>query len=95
LPIYEFSQSGIVALKETAFSSVDMYERRDLQRLLRDNIEVIAPDTLVISEEFGEWEEARRRIDLLESADFSVIFWQAVPFAHGRESTARIAGRVR
>ena len=31
----------------------------------------------------------------LESADFSVIFWQAVPFAHGRESTARIAGRVR
>ena len=65
MPIYEFSQSGIVALKETAFSSVDMYERRDLQRLLRDNIEVIAPDTLVISEEFGEWEEARRRIDLL------------------------------
>jgi RecB family endonuclease NucS len=65
LPIYEFSQSGIVALKETAFSSVNMYERRDLQRLLRDNVEVIAPDTLVISEEFGEWEEARRRIDLL------------------------------
>jgi len=31
----------------------------------------------------------------LESADFSVIFWQPVPFAHGRESTARIAGRVR
>jgi hypothetical protein len=33
--------------------------------------------------------------DYLESADFSVIFWQPVPFAHGRESTARIAGRVR
>ena len=31
----------------------------------------------------------------LESADFSVIFWQPVTFAHGRESTARIAGRVR
>ena len=32
---------------------------------------------------------------LLESADFSVIFWQPVPSAHSRESTARIAGRVR
>jgi len=32
---------------------------------------------------------------LLESADFSVIFWQPVTFAHGRESTARRAGRVR
>jgi arylsulfatase A-like enzyme len=31
----------------------------------------------------------------LESADFSVIFLQPVIFAHGRESTARIAGRVR
>jgi hypothetical protein len=65
LPIYEFSQTGIVALKETAFSSVNVHERRDLQRLLRENVEVIAPDTLVISEEFGEWEDSRRRIDLL------------------------------
>ena len=65
MPIYEFSQTGIVALKETAFSSVNVHERRDLQRLLRENVEVIAPETLVISEEFGEWEDSRRRIDLL------------------------------
>jgi Transposase DDE domain/Domain of unknown function (DUF4372) len=38
----------------------------------------------------------RKRLGLeLESADFSVIFLQPVTFAHGRESTARIAGRVR
>ncbi|HME22010.1 MAG TPA: hypothetical protein VKI44_11845 [Acetobacteraceae bacterium] len=65
MPIYEFSQTGIVALKETAFSSVNVHERRDLQRLLRENVEVIAPETLVIAEEFGEWEDSRRRIDLL------------------------------
>jgi hypothetical protein len=65
LPIYEFSQGGIVALKETAFSSVNLHERRDLQKLLRENVEVIAPQTLVISEEFGEWEDSRRHIDLL------------------------------
>jgi hypothetical protein len=65
LPIFEFSQTGIVALKDTTFSSVNMRERRDLQRLLRDNVEVISPDTLVIAEEFGEWEDSHRRIDLL------------------------------
>src|ERR1700758_1748952 len=65
LPIYEFSQTGIIALKETSFGSVNVHERRDLQRLLRENVEVIAAETLVISEEFGEWEDSRRRIDLL------------------------------
>ena len=53
-----------------------MQERRDLQRLLRENVEVIAPDTLVIAEEFGDWEDSRRRIDLLaidRSANLVVI----------------------
>jgi hypothetical protein len=50
---------------ETSFSAAGIRERDDLQRLLRTQIEVIAPDTLVITEEFGEWEDSRRRIDLL------------------------------
>ena len=65
MPIYEFAEAGIVALTPGTFGSVNMQERRDLQRLLRENVEVIAPDTLVISEEFGEWEDSKRRIDLL------------------------------
>jgi hypothetical protein len=36
-----------------------------LQRLLRDDIAALADDLLVIAEDFGEWEDARRRIDLL------------------------------
>ena len=43
----------------------DFNERRDLQRLLKQQIEVIAPDTLVIAEELCEWDESLRRIDLL------------------------------
>ena len=43
----------------------DLYERADLQRLLRDDIAALADDLLVIAEEFGAWEDARRRIDLL------------------------------
>jgi hypothetical protein len=65
MPIYEFGTIGIAPLKETTFGSAGMKERGDLQRLLRENIEVIAPNTLVISEEFGGWEDSRRRIDLL------------------------------
>src|SRR6185503_3968724 len=51
-------------------------ERGDLQRFLRDQIEVIAPDVLIVSEEFGGWEDSKRRIDLLgvdRSANLVVI----------------------
>jgi hypothetical protein len=65
MPIYEFAPAGISRLEETTFSVVGLHERRDLQRLLREQVDVIAPDTLVISEEFGEWDDSRRRIDLL------------------------------
>ena len=37
----------------------------DLQRLLRDQVTEVSPDTLVIAEEFSEWTDSRRRIDLL------------------------------
>lgn len=65
MPIYELRPNEIVAVEETNFNLAGIQERRDLQRLLRDHVEVISPDTLVISEEFDEWEDAKRRIDLL------------------------------
>lgn len=65
MPIYEFARGAINRLTETTFNLAGVHERRDLQRLLREHVDVIAPGTLVISEEFGDWEESRRRIDLL------------------------------
>ncbi|GIX12078.1 MAG: hypothetical protein KatS3mg118_0037 [Paracoccaceae bacterium] len=65
MPIYEFASEEIRPLTKTTFGQVQLQERRDLQRLLRTNIAVVAPDTLVIAEEFGDWDESRRRIDLL------------------------------
>lgn len=65
MPIYEFAPDRIQPLTKTTFSLMQLHERHDLQRLLRENIAVIAPDTFVIAEEFGEWEDSRRRIDLL------------------------------
>lgn len=65
MPIYEFAHERILPLAKTTFGAMQLHERRDLQRLLRENIAVIAPDTLVIAEEYGEWDDSRRRIDLL------------------------------
>ena len=65
MPIYEFASDKIHRLQKTTFDQAKLQERRDLQRLLRANISVVAPDTLVIAEEFGDWDESRRRIDLL------------------------------
>jgi hypothetical protein len=47
------------------FTTEGWSERRDLQALLRDNPEVIDPGLMIISEEFEEWDESKRRIDLL------------------------------
>ena len=65
MTIYRFTTETIRPISPATFSSLGIKERADLQRLLRDQIEIISKDTLVIAEEFGHWEDSRRRIDLL------------------------------
>lgn len=65
MPLYTFKDKQIVPLENTNFGAERIRERDDLQAALRDKIDVIAPDTLIISEEFAEWSEGARRIDLL------------------------------
>ena len=65
MSIYEVTPNSLEALQPTDFAREGLRERTDLQRRIRDQIEVRAPNLLVISEEFGDWEESKRRIDLL------------------------------
>lgn len=65
MPLYQITDDILSPLVSTSFQEENLLERRDLQRLLRANIEAIAPDVMVIAEEFGEWSESGRRIDLL------------------------------
>jgi uncharacterized protein DUF4268 len=65
MAIYQITESGFNRLSETSFNAEKIYERKDLQRLLKSNIEALSPDLKVIAEEFGEWAESNRRIDLL------------------------------
>lgn len=65
MPLYEIADAGLIPHKSVALSDLGLRERTDLQRLIRDDIGVLDGDLLVIAEEFGEWEDAKRRIDLL------------------------------
>lgn len=65
MPIYTFKDKQLTEVKSTQFGAEGIQERHDLQAALRDKITVISPDTLVIAEEFSEWTEGARRIDLL------------------------------
>src|SRR5260370_33936774 len=65
MAIYEVTADKIWEIPETTFGAAGLRERSDLQRLLRKQIDTISPDTLVVAEEFGEWEDSKRRIDLL------------------------------
>ena len=76
MPIYQIENNTIIPLERTTFAEQGLRERKDLQTLLKTHTNVIAPETLVVAEEFGEWEDSRRRIDLLgidKSANLVVI----------------------
>ena len=65
MAIYRMTDTELVELRETTFQDEGIREREDLQRILREHVEVISPNTLVIAEEFRDWEDSNRRIDLL------------------------------
>ena len=65
MPVYKLSGNELILLETTSFEREGLRERNDLQRLLRSKIGFLAPDTLLLAEEFGDWDEGRRRIDLL------------------------------
>lgn len=63
--LYQMTNDALLPLASTDFQQENLWERRDLQRLLKANIEAIDPNVMVIAEEFGDWDESGRRIDLL------------------------------
>lgn len=65
MTIYRITENSITPIQRSTFGQQGLRERQDLQAMLKHNIQIISPDTLVVAEEFGEWEDSRRRIDLL------------------------------
>ncbi|MFG0291980.1 MAG: hypothetical protein ACF8MJ_02370, partial [Phycisphaerales bacterium JB050] len=65
MALYSMSDTSLDPVRETTFIDGGVKERTDLQRLLKAQIEIVAPDTMVVAEEFSDWEDSSRRIDLL------------------------------
>lgn len=65
MPLYQITNDALLELPFTSFQQENLWERRDLQRLLKANIQALDKDVMVVAEEFGDWSESGRRIDLL------------------------------
>ena len=65
MPLYRVTNEGLAQIERTDFASAKVRERQDLQRLIRDQVQVLDRDLYVICEEFGQWDTGNRRIDLL------------------------------
>lgn len=65
MPLFEIDAGKLLPIEHKTFKEVEIKERQHLQSLLRDNPTVISSDLLVIAEEFSNWLDSARRIDLL------------------------------
>lgn len=65
MALYNISAKTLTPLDRTTFTIEGLQERYDLQEAIKNNIAILAPDCLVIAEEFSDWEDSRRRIDIL------------------------------
>ena len=63
--LFAIEGEKLVKQDVASFGALNIRERTDLQRLLRAHPAALGEDLLVVAEEFGDWEDSRRRIDLL------------------------------
>ena len=63
--LYDMTSGSLTQVPKTTFATEAVLERQHLQAAVRDRIEVLGEDLLVVAEEFGEFEDTHRRIDLL------------------------------
>ncbi|GMU40999.1 MAG: hypothetical protein AMXMBFR23_18650 [Chloroflexota bacterium] len=59
------NDASLTRIDPVSLTNEGWKERADLQRLLRDAPDVIESGVFIVAEEFGNWENSQRRIDLL------------------------------
>lgn len=65
MALYKIGETGLEKVPQTTFKAQHILERENLQKLIMPNISAVAPDAMVLAEEYGGWDSSRRRIDLL------------------------------
>ncbi len=65
MPLYHVTPDKLEPVPDTNFATLGLQERKDIQRMLRADISPLGGDLMVLAEEFSNWEDSSRRIDLL------------------------------
>lgn len=65
MALFHITDNALNPVTQTDFEQEALRERQDIQRLLKDHINALGDDLLVIAEEYGEFQDSKRRIDLL------------------------------
>ncbi len=65
MPLYRWGADKLEPVPSTNFESESLMERGDLQRLLRDQSDALEKGLFIITEEYSNWKESGRSIDLL------------------------------
>lgn len=65
MPLYRWNTDNLEPVPSTTFEAEELQERADLQRLLRDQPEVLEEGLFIVAEEFSNWQDSGRSIDLL------------------------------
>ena len=64
MPLYRWNDENLEAVPPTTFEAEQLQEAK-LQRLLRDQPDVLEEGLFIVAEEFSNWQESGRSIDLL------------------------------
>ena len=84
MALFKLTEERLEPINRTNFAEVQVKEREDIQRLLRDQIEVLDPEIFVVAEEFSNWQEGSRRIDLLAiDRDANIVVVELKRTEHG------------
>ncbi|WP_194744766.1 DUF4268 domain-containing protein [Thermaurantiacus tibetensis] len=65
MAVFILDANSLTAVQGTSFRDENLRERRDLQRLVKGNIGCLEEGLMVLAEEYGNWVDSSRRIDLL------------------------------
>jgi len=65
MALYAVNGDQLKAVQTTTFAQEAILERKHLQAMLRQDATPLGEDLLVLCEEFGNWQDSNRRIDLL------------------------------
>lgn len=99
MPIYEMTSNALRVIPPTTFTDMGLAERSDIQRIFRAHIEAITPNvkTMVLAEEFGNWIDSKRHIDLLcldDEANLVVVEFKRDDSGHMELQALRYAAMV-